>query len=230
MCKIPSFCFSFLVLALFISAWPAVAQTAASLNAAVLPGSRATPVNTTITVFASIVNGGDTGATGCSVALSSNGNPSGISFSYRAFQADNATPAAPANTPVDIAGHSAQAFVLSLIPSTAFAGTDINFDFSCSSGETAPLIPGVNTLFMISTSGPTADIITIAATPTHDGEVRIGSLGGAEVMTVAAINIGNGGASTPVIVVPDTGEYLLPLDIFVCETDPQHPCARRLRP
>ncbi len=217
-------CAGVLMLAAAATAASAQNATPASLNAAVLPSSRATATGTAVTVFATLVNSGDTGATGCSVSIPSKGNPSGIGFSYQAFQADNSTPAAAPDTPVDIAGHASQAFVLSLNPSTVFAGTNITFAFRCSSGETAPVIPAVNTLFLTASSAPSPDIVTISVTKTNNGVVQIPSLGGGELMSVAALNIGIGDTAATkaktVIVAPDTGEISLPLDIFVCETDP----------
>jgi hypothetical protein len=204
---------------LLLLAPAAVAQV--SLNAAVLPSSRASTVGTPVTVFATVSNGGNTDATGCLVSLpNTNSNPSGIAFSYRAFLSDNATPAAPVDTPVDIAANSNQAFVLTLTPSTTFTGTNIAFDFMCNGSIKAPVFTGVNTLSLSASSSPTPDIITIGATSTNDGVVHIASLGGGEVMTVAAVNIGSGLGTTPIIVAADTGDIPLPLDIFVCETDP----------
>jgi hypothetical protein len=208
------------VASLLFFAQQAHSQTPVNLNSAVLPSSRAVVVGDTVTVFGNLINGGDTGATDCSVSILPQGNPAGIVFSYRAFQSDNATPAAPADTPVDVPGHASQAFVLSLTPTNTFSGTDIKFNFACSGGFRASVIKGVNTLFLTSAAVATPDIITIGATPTNDGIVHIASLGGAEVMSVSAVNIGAGAGVAPIIVAPDTGDIPLPLDLFICETDP----------
>ena len=208
------------VAALAFFAQTALAQTSASLDAAVLPSSRATAINNTVTVFATLINGGDTTATGCFVTIPPTGNPPGLTFSYRAFQSDNATPAAPADTPVDIAGQASQSFVLSVTPANVFSGTDIEFEFACDGPIKAPVIKGVNTLFLTAASTASPDIITIAVSPTGDGVVHIPALGDVEAMGVAAVNIGSGVGTAPIIVAPDTGDTPLPLDLTICETFP----------
>jgi hypothetical protein len=220
----------------------ALAQQTASINASTLPTSRTTTVGTPITIFATIANAGPGTATGCSIGLQadqSNGgpNPAGLSVAYRAFEADNATPAAPEDTPVDIAEGANQAFVLSVKGSGPF-NQEIAFDFTCDGGNTrAPSFSGVNTLLLLNGTTASPDIITIGTSPTKDAVIRIPTLGAGEIMAVAAVNIGSGpvapdapdgisrpatGANgAPVIVVPDFGENVdLALQTFICETDP----------
>jgi len=217
----------------------AIAANHPAINAAVLPTSRTTVIGTPITVFGTIANSGPGGATACSVGLqpdtlSGGPNPSGLSISYRAFQADNATPAAPQDTPIDIAAGANQAFVLSISGTGSF-NQEIFFDFSCDSGAVrAPSFVGVNTLSLLNATSALPDIITIGTSPSLDAVIRIPSLGAGEIMAVAALNIGAaapvpvkgesgamaGANEVPVIVAPDFGDYDLALDAFICETDP----------
>ncbi len=219
----------------------AIAASDPAINAAVLPTSRTTTIDTPITVFGTISNAGPGTATGCSVGLqpdASGGgpNPSGLLISYRAFQSDNATPAAAPDTPVDIAAGTNQAFVLSVSGSGAF-NQEIFFDFSCNSGAvTAPVFSGVNTLSLLVGTTASPDIITIGTSPSSDAVIRIPSLGAGEIMAVAAVNIGPAGVvpvadkntsgamagnnEASVIVMPDFGGFDLALDTFICETNP----------
>jgi hypothetical protein len=229
------------VAAISLLAGTAFADVAANINAAVLPSSRTTTVDTAITVFASIVNAGPGTARACEIGLQPNQinggpNPPGLSSSFRAFEADNATPSAGENVPVDIADGAAQSFVVSIAGEGPFE-QDIFFRFFCQGGVEAPVFPGVNTLQLVNSTSPIADIITIGTSPTKDGIIAIPALGAGEIMAVAAVNIGSGpvapetpdgvskpaaGANqVPVVVVPDFGDFSLALDTFICETDPE---------
>ncbi len=218
----------------------AMAQSAPVINAAVLPSSRSATMGTPITVFATIVNGGQDVAPGCQASF--NGltmNPAGLSMDYQAMLPDNATPAAGVNAPIDIASGAAQSFILTITGASAFAATDIFFNFDCpGNGSTpngmAPFIVGVNTLSMLVSATPNPDIITIGTTVSGDGFINIPTLGGAEAMGVAALNIGAGSVAdkpiisgplagangVPVIVAPDFGNVELPISLTICETNP----------
>jgi len=200
-----------------------VAASDPAINASVLPSSRTTTVNTAITVFATIANSGGGTATSCSISVKpdqDNGgpNPTGLSVSYRAYEADNVTPAAAQDTPVDIAAGANQAFVISVSGSNPF-DQEIHFDFTCNAGDAiAPTFLGVNTLLLLNATSAVPDIITIGTSPSADAVIRIPSLGAGEIMAVAALNISS--PTNGVIVVPDFGDYGLALDAFICETNP----------
>lgn len=221
----------------------ALAQTSNNISAAVLPTSRASQQGTPITIFASIINAGPSTAQNCMIGLENdtdNGgrNPFGLSLNYQAFEADNATPAAGQNIPVNIAVDASQAFVLEISSTSVFNDTPIYFTFTCDGGATqAPVYEGVNTLLLTQASSPVPDIITIGVSPTNDGIIHIPSLGSGEIMAVAALNIGAGysqpatvgakpaGANdADVFVFPEDGVLNLPLTAFICETDASAVC------
>lgn len=212
-----------------------------SISAAVLPTSRATQIDTPVTVFATILNSGPGTAYGCQVSLapdegSGGPNPSGLQMHYRAYLGDNTTPAADTDTPIDVSSGAAQAFVLSVQGSQQFLQKPVYFQFECDTGaSTAAVYREVNTLLLTVSTNPVPDVISIASSPSNNGIVEIPALGGGMVMAVAAVNIG--AASTPVTsvdgksapaanniayltAVPGFGTSELPLTTFVCETNP----------
>ena len=176
---------------LFLGAVPASAQ----LAAAVLPSSRAIQVGNAATVFATIVNGGNSAATGCSIAPAT-----AIplqSFSYQTTSSATNQPTGTANTPANIPAHGSQSFVLALTPGSAFSSTEVAFTFDCNNTDPVVNAPGINTLQLFACSAPTTDIITIAATPTNDGIVHVPGIGGAAAFSVAALNIGAAASAEP---------------------------------
>jgi hypothetical protein len=97
----------------------------------------------------------------------------------------------------------------------AFPATDIHFAFDCANTSPAPDTPGVNTLLLTSSAGPTPDIIAIAVAV--GGIVSIPGLGGTGALAVATANVG---ASAPIVVTADTGSAALPLELTLCQTNP----------
>jgi len=185
------------------------------LAAAVLPSSRSVQVGKTATAFATIINAGGGPAVGCGIALAT--SLPNTSFSYQTTDsATNAVIGQP-NTPVDIPPGASQAFVMALTPQTAFSSTDVAFAFQCANGGTAQTISGVNTLLLTASDTPTADVITLAATLTHDAIVNIPGVGGTGAFAVATTNIGASGSITASA---DTGATALPIGLGLCQTNP----------
>jgi hypothetical protein len=201
-----------------------------ALQAAVLPSSRSTTINTPVTIFASMINGGDSIARGCSIGLRNANLP--LSFAYQAMEADNATPATTADTPVDVAAGASQAFVLTFNANAPMTAGPVRLTYSCAddagTNVEAPVIDGVNALQFSASATPSPDVLTIAQSPSGDGYIRIPTVGGAEAMAISAVNIGsgtNGNAErADLIAMPDTGGVALPINLFVCETDNQGAC------
>jgi hypothetical protein len=121
---------------------PCPAAIPTSIAAAIAPSTANTQVGTPVSVFASIVNGGGTTATSCSIAPSTSVP---AIFDFQTTDLSN-NPIGTLNGPVDIAGGAAQSFVLTFIPTAAFPATGISFNFKCSNSSSAPVTPGVNTL------------------------------------------------------------------------------------
>jgi hypothetical protein len=166
------------------------------------------------TAFAAVINTLTTDASSCGIAPSA-GLPA--SFSYQTTDpATNALVGTP-NTPVDIVAGGLQTYVFALTPTVAFSPTDVELTFDCFNTNPAPVITGVNTLLVSASDTPVPDIVALAATPTGDGIINLPGSFGANAFAVATVNVGSQGVITAR---PDTGGVLLPVDLFVCETNP----------
>ena len=189
-----------------------------TLVSAVLPTSRSVQVGTPATAFATIINtAGETG-TECNIRVGTTGLGT---FSYQTTDATNQT-VGTADTPIDIAGgNGLQTFLISLTPLEEFESVDVKLLFDCTNGHPAQTIAGVNTLLMSASPTPVPDIVALAATPTGDGIVDIPGPNGANAFAVATVNVGIAGTITASV---DTGDAVLPLNLFICDTDSQGQC------
>src|SRR5262245_20702862 len=109
-----------------------------------------------------------------------------------------------------------QSFVLAIMPTSAFAPTEIPFTFAGTNTVQAATIVGVNTLLMSSSVTPVPDIVALVAS-SEPGIVDIPGSTGTGFFAVATANVGAGAliaAST------DTGGANLPLSISICQTTP----------
>lgn len=181
--------------------------------AAILPSSRSVTIGKAATVFATVINGGSTAATQCTVAPAAQ-IPAGFSF-----QPTNPATNQPIGTPneaVDIDPGASQSFLLSLTPSAGFAPTELAFTFGCANAA-APKIDGVNTLLLSGSASPVPDLIALAATPSGDGILDLPGAAGANAFSVATDNLGAGGELT---ITADTGMAVVPVAIALCATNP----------
>jgi Galactose oxidase, central domain/Kelch motif len=185
------------------------------LVAAVLPSSRSVQVGTPATAFATIINTDSNTATGCAISPITT---IPATFTYQTTSsATNQITNSP-NTPVDIPAVAAQSFVFALTPTAPFAPADVQLSFNCANSDPAPIISGLNTFLFSASSGPIPDMLAMAATLTGDGIVSIPGTNGTGVFAVATVNLGASGNLT---VSADTGGAILPVNIFICQTDPQ---------
>ena len=76
---------------------------------------------------------------------------------------------------------------------------------------------GLNTLLLSVSATPVPDIVALAATPTNDGIVNIPGTNGTGAFAVATVNVGASGSITASA---DTGSATLPVNIFLCQTNP----------
>jgi hypothetical protein len=183
--------------------------------AAILPSSRSVQVGSLASAFATIINAGQELATGC--AISPITNIPAI-FTYQTTDpATNQVTNSP-NTAVDIPARAAQSFVFALTPTAPMAPTDVQLSFECTNANPAPIHSGLNTFLFSASSSPTPDMMALAATLTGDGIVNIPGTNGTGVFAVAAVNVGAGDSLT---VSADTGGAIVPVNIFICQTDPQ---------
>jgi hypothetical protein len=121
------------------------------------------------------------------------------------------------NSPVDIEAGGLQTYLIALTPTATIRATDVQFSFSCALSAPAPIIPGVNTLLLVASGGPVADVIALAATLGNDGIVNVPGPNGTGVFVVATVNVGANGTITASA---DTGSATLPVTTLICETDP----------
>src|SRR5262249_23836827 len=205
-----------------------VSAAASPLVSAVLPDSRSVQVGASATAFATIINTGSVAALGCRIA------PIPLlpaSFSFQTTNRANAPVGTP-NTPANIAAGAFQRFVISFTPTASIVPTNVILTFSCVNTSSAPIIVGINTLLLSSSSTPVPDIIALAATPGQDGIVNVPGPSGRGVFSVATVDVGTAAAIT---VSADTGGMGLPIAILLSQPNPatgecMHPTVPSLNP
>lgn len=180
----------------------------------VLPYARSVQTGQVASGFGVMLNAG-AAATSCAPALPF-GAPAGT-FTYQTTNGANQLIGTP-NTPANIPGGGAQNFLFTFTPSAAFNGVEIPLVFDCTNTAPASTTNGVNTFILSASATATQDILAIGATPSNDGIVNIPGANGSGVMSVASVNIG--GASGTITVTADVGGKALPVNLFVCETNP----------
>jgi hypothetical protein len=163
----------------------ALANPATTIVSSILPNTRTTSPGTPVTAFATIINAGAATATACSIAL-----PSGIpaTLLYQTTDPHTNMPVGTANTPADIPAGQAQTFYFAITPSSPFT-QDIALVFTCTNTNPAPVIEGVNTFLLTSSTTPIADMISIASTITNDGNVVLMGPTGIGAIATAALNL-----------------------------------------
>jgi hypothetical protein len=188
----------------------------ASVVAAVLPESRSVQVNTTATAFATIINSSmTTTATSCSIAPAST---LPVNFTYQTTNPQTNAVTGTPNTPVNIAAGGQQSFVIALMPTAPIPPTDVEFNFSCTNTNPAPVFPGLNTLLFSASTTPTPDIVALVATLQNDGIVHVTN--GSPMTGVFAVATVNLGSTDTIIASIDTGAATLPITVNICQTDP----------
>src|SRR5262245_56810312 len=185
-----------------------------SLAAAVLPGSRSVQVGTTATAFATIINAGSVTGTSCGPSLLTS---LPATFNYQTTNpATNQITGSP-NTPVNIPAGVPQSYVIGLTPSAPIAPTDVKFSFDCTNTDPASVIPGIDTLFFSASNTSVPDIVALTATITNDGIVNLPGTSGTGAFAVATVNVG---ATGNITASADTGGGSIPVNVFVCQTNP----------
>jgi YVTN family beta-propeller protein len=186
------------------------------LVASLLPGARSVELGATPTVFANMLNLGQTALSGCYIAVPTE-SPLALSFQTTDPATNaltgfpNAVVSLPAAPP---GGYTAQTFVLTFSTQAAFEAVGQPLEFSCAGVAPASVVPGVNTADLIFSPTPVADVIVLAATIQNDGIVHV-PLGGTGAFAVASTNIGTTASLTATL---DTGAATLPLTAKICQT------------
>jgi len=189
-------------------------DASSGLLAAVLPNSRSVQVGVPATAFATVINLRSTTATSCGIALLT--NIPVIGFFQATNPLTNQLTGYP-NTAVDIPTGAAQSFVVAFTPTQAFAPTDTQMIFACTNTGPAPIATGLNTVLLSASATPVPDILALAATPNNDGIVNIPGTDGTGAFSVATVTLKTKGSITASA---DTGSAILPVNIFLCETNP----------
>lgn len=200
---------------LFSLTWAQGPDPAHRLRAAVLPNARSVTVGNTATAFATVINPASFGAGGTNCRIEAPANFNG-DFTFRRTDPGTNAPVGSNGDTVSLAAGASQTYVLSMTPGAAMNGSVLAPVFLCDDIRPTDPIPGVTTVTLTASAVQTADIVSIAATPTANGILDV-PLNGARAFSVAAVNIG---ASQTVTITPGTGGQSLPLTIDMCETNP----------
>jgi len=199
--------------------------------AAILPAARSMVFGASpVTVFASVANSQQNPLVDCRIEPRA-GFP--VTLNYQRTDTNN-TAYGPINQVFALGPGTTVSFVLGMTATRPFDGRLLYPRIYCANGEVAPS-PGVNSIFLSASTTPTPDILSISATPSGDGVIRVQTPGGRRFMSAAAVNIGAGdsapdgvdGASAneaTITVTADTGASVLPLEVTVCETGTDGRC------
>jgi murein DD-endopeptidase MepM/ murein hydrolase activator NlpD len=200
--------------AFFVGTAPGATQ----ILSAVLPSGRSIQDAGTATLFAAIINAGNSTAYGCSIAAET---PLAADFLFQTVNSQNILTGSP-NISADIPPGAVQNFVVAFTPRLNFeavtqtaAAADVTLNFHCTNAPAAVQIKGVNNLILSFSPGPVPDVIAIGDTVSHDGIFRVPN-GGTAAFVVATSNVGS---AAPVTVTP-VASAAIPLALSICETDP----------
>lgn len=185
-----------------------------AISAATLPVSRSVQVGELATVFGTIINGGDVKGEDCEIALKT---LVPAKFDFQITNSSTNELVGSAGVPVDIPVGEARSYVLGVIPQAAFSPRELEFAFYCRNAEEAPILTSLSTVLMSATESPVPDVIALGSTLTGDQILWLPGSSGSGFFGVAGANVGAGGEVT---VSMDTGNSTLPLDLSVCQQDP----------
>ena len=195
--------------------------TPTPLVASILPGSRSIELGptATATVFGTMINLTNAPLGECGVELPV------TALGTMTFQttdpATNALIGTP-NTPVTIpANDGVQTFLLAFSGNFVQPETETGLAprFFCQNVTPAATVPGVDTVDLVFSSTPIADVIALSATPTNDGTIHLQNDVGA--FAVATINAG---AAATLTVATDTNGASLPISLSICQSNAQGQC------
>jgi len=180
----------------------------------VLPSSRSVQVDSMATAFVTVINAGNAPAVGVGVSLSA-------TVPWRlAYQTTDPQTNLLTGTPytlADIPAGQRQTYVIALTPLAPFGPSDVAFTFVGANTAPAPVVAGLDTLWLSASTTAVPDIVAISATPTNDGIVEIPGAAGAAAFVVATANVG---ASAHITVTADSSAAALPVGLTMCQTDP----------
>jgi len=120
---------------------------------------------------------------------------------------------------VALPAHGVQGFLLAFQGNFAFTESALAPIFFCQDVSPAATLPGVDTVDLVFSTTPVADIIALSGTATNDGTVHLANDVGA--FAVATIDAGAGATLTATA---DTGATTLPVSISLCQTNGSGQC------
>ena len=198
---------------------------AGRIVAATLPAARSGYVGgPVLTALMSVVSRNETPAQGCYVSAPFDAP---ISLTTQRLDAEG-NPVGTVNPNFDIEAGGTVSLVLGMTPTAETDGYDLFPIILCENAVLDP-IEGVNSVFLAIDSAPVPDVLSISATQSADGVIRIGNSGGAGAMAASAVNIGAGDGSAganeiTLTVTVDTGSASLPLSLEMCRINADAQC------
>jgi hypothetical protein len=196
---------------------PCAPVVAATIAASALPDAFAVQIDTTASVFATMINATDSALENCRVALAEPAG-SGLFFGFQQTNSSTNIPIGEVNTPVTIPAKGLASFILtfgSISPETVPA---LPLEYACD-GSIAPLSQaGIGSVDVAISATPIANMVAIAETASKNGILTV-PVNGANAFAVATANAGK--ASGTVTVDLDTGGTDLPLTLSLCQTNPK---------
>ena len=187
------------------------------LFASILPTSRSVQVGSPATVFATIINAGNSTVNGCAIAPV--GDIAGT-FLYQTTDPNTNALTGTANTPASIPAGKSQTYLIAITPNAPNVPTDLQIGFDCNLVAAAGTIAGINTLKLTFDANPVADMIAVGVTPSNDGFSHTGGNSGTGVFAVATANVG----TVSTLTVQPRLSASMPLTATLCETNAQAQC------
>lgn len=184
-------------------------STSSPIVSATLPASRSVQMGSQATAFATVINS-DSSKTALSCGLSPL-TTIDAAFDFQAID-NTGTPIGAMNQKMDIPANGLQSFVFGFTPNSPFDSTDVFIRYECDNLFPAANSVGLNTLLLSATATPAPDVIGL--TTTTDVVAPLGA------STLFAVGSANVGATGDITVSLDSGSTPLPINMFVCQTDP----------
>lgn len=181
----------------------------------VLPTSRSVQVNTTATIFNTVINAGVNIAHNTVLSISK--IPSGaISGDFEYYQTNCSTNQiiGSQNPILDISPGGIVCYILLFTPSSAFNATSHHISVKADNSSTSELFNGINTWLLRATVSAGADIIALTTT----ADFHQIACSGTKAFAVALANVGTD-TTGDITAVAHTGSNILPVNISITETD-----------
>jgi hypothetical protein len=165
----------------------------------------------------SIYNTGNSPAVGVGVSLAESSAFIPWRLAYQTTDPGTNVLSGTPYTLADIPSGQGQTYVIALTPSAPFDPSDVAFKFEGANTAPAPVVTGLDTLWLSSSATAVPDILALGATPTTNGIVDIPGAAGAAAFAVATVNVGTGAR---IKATADTGPATLPIGLTICQTNP----------